>query len=296
MTKITPTNEEDDNVSERSESSSSILEDTAKDRKLSIRCYLIFLVVASILVTVLLLTGIWIVCFTTSVVRTSENVMSSQFSKTITYTTETISKLLLTSQNAKNTLWYNFDYQDTTRLNLLAYKIYKSSEPFFKGLIETVYFGDTKGGNKGILLLGGEPTLMFIDETGQYYSYCMDIPNNEYCKTRNQSEWDVVFGPFDMSKIMGVAQRSPNNPSFSLSYTDPTLPSITFMSMVNSHPVDKVGPDGFNYDWYFGIDISVSSISNYLESISKEIANSCSFIIELKTDFIVACRYLYYGS
>lgn len=91
---------------------------------------------------------------------------------------------------------------------------------------------------------------------------------------------------------MDVAQKYPNQPHYTLSYTDVTLPSVTFISLINSKPTSKVSAvnGGFTYDWYLGIDISVSSISRYLKEVIEVIPGSFVFVIELQTDYIIACK------
>ena len=157
--------------------------------------------------------------------------------------------------------------------------------------METLKLGDPYGGNKGIMMMNGIPSILLVNSTGQYWTYCDNITINEYCHTKS-SEPDVQLPPFDMSYILGVASEHVNKPTFTLSYTDPTLPSITFMSLVNSRPAsNETDISGINFDWYFGFDISVATISNYLKDITEKITGSLAFIIEIETEFIVASSY-----
>ncbi|KAG2393786.1 hypothetical protein C9374_003550 [Naegleria lovaniensis] len=258
---------------------------------ISIKCLIIVLLVSAIVVSVLFLTTVWVTSFSSSVSIMSDSLMMEQFTKIINYTDETITKVVVTSQTTKNILWHTFNYSDIVTNDLISYKLFKSAHDYLGDVLVTVYFGDTKGGNIGMFVYNGTPMIIYLNTTGQYFSYCKQTLALEYCITNSQYP-DVVLPPFDLGPIMDVAQNYPNQPTYTLSYTDVTLPSVTFMSLINSKPTLNVTRnDGFSYDWYLGIDMSVSSISQYLKKAIDNIPGSFVFTIEVKTDFIIASSF-----
>ena len=108
MTKVTPALEEPStNINEDSLSFVSADSDKClmKGRKKefivnqkpplsSIKCLLISLVVVVVVCTVLLLTTIWISCFSASITSLSQDIMFKHFSNIVTFTNETLTQVL----------------------------------------------------------------------------------------------------------------------------------------------------------------------------------------------------------
>ncbi|KAF0975662.1 hypothetical protein FDP41_004989 [Naegleria fowleri] len=256
----------------------------------SIKCMLILLVTTAIVAAVAFLTSIWISCFSTSVSTMGQELMSEHFTKIITFTDETFKQVIMTSESAKNTMWFDLNYNDTDYIDRTTFKIFKSAYQFLSTLMIDSYVGDPTGGNKGIMMMNGIPSILYVNDSGQYWTYCDNFQAHEQCVTKSSTP-DVILPPFDMSGILEIAQKHVNQPTFTMSYTDPTLPTITFLSLVNSKPTQNPLPGKPSFDWYFGFDISVSTISQYFKKITNDIGGSMAFAIEIDTDYIVASSY-----
>ncbi|KAG2386768.1 hypothetical protein C9374_002512 [Naegleria lovaniensis] len=257
----------------------------------SIKCMLILLVTTAIVAAVAFLTSIWISCFSSSVSTMSQDLMSQHFYKIITFTDETFKQVIMTSESAKNTMWFDLNYNNTDYINRTTFKIFKSAYQFLSTLMIDAYIGDPKGGNKGIMMMNGIPSILLVNESGQYWTYCDNFQMHEQCLTKSSTP-DVTLPPFDMSGLLEIAQNHANRPRFTMSYTDPTLPTITFLSLVNSKPAQA--PIAYGkpaFEWYFGFDITVTTISEYFKQITDDIGGSMAFAIETSTDYIVASSF-----
>src|SRR3989338_3496685 len=76
----------------------------------SIKCILIVLMVSLVLITALLLSTIWIACFSSSVSKLSADLLREQIHKVINFTDETVDKVLIVSETTKNVVWQTFEY------------------------------------------------------------------------------------------------------------------------------------------------------------------------------------------
>ena len=164
--------------------------------------------------------------------------MFKQFSNIVTFTNATLTQVLMTSESAKKYMWFDLNYNNTQWIDRTTFRIFKSAWNYLSTIMIDSYVGDPYGGNKGIMIMNGIPSLLLVNSTGQYWTYCNNFLQTDACQTNSQYP-DVVLPPFDMSYILNVAQTHVNTPYFTLSYTDVTLPSITFLSLINSKPTSR---------------------------------------------------------
>ena len=97
----------------------------------------------------------------------------------------------------------------------------------------------------------------------------------------------VELPPFDLSPLVTHSHEHSGRPSFSLSYVDSTVSSVTFLTLLNTFNSSRVS--NFNFNYYFGYDVTSASISSFLEKQTKSVDGSVAFVIETKTEFLIAC-------
>ncbi|KAF0980631.1 hypothetical protein FDP41_013114 [Naegleria fowleri] len=253
----------------------------------SIKFFLILLLCGSVIISVLILSAVWLGSLLPSIYSLSSNVKGLQSDKLATYIQQTIGNVVRISAATKSQLTSMLDYSNKTWIERQMYALYKSETQFQAGLTTTTYIGDDIGTCYGIISWNGQPTLVDTNLVDQKLYLCQNFENNDdYC--HHNSTPDVILSPFDMSVIIEIGNKFAGRPAFTPSYTDKTMPQYAFLSLINSWKLPSP-VNGNNFKYYFGYDLSVGSISSYLKKYTKsDTLGSRSMVIESDTNYIVA--------
>lgn len=201
----------------------------------------------------------------------------------------------MATETVRNSVWNDMDYYNRDEWLIdKTFMTYKSQEAYINGLFINSYFGDVLGGNKGITSSQSRAakspemylSLFVINSTGAYYKTC-DFDSSHTSCVRKGPTWDKIKPTFDLSTEVEQAQNLLNSTGFSDSYTDSGYPLWVWFSCVSVHSV----PGSSTFDWYFAIDLTVHSLSQYLLEFTSDIMNSLAVVIEIKTDAIIASMF-----
>ena len=295
MTRVKPTSSpeksypiEEQNQLLESTSQSSFEKDESKSSFFSSIKFLLMLMISLlVLISVIVLSVIWISTFSSSIAEQSTKVREEDFSKIVSFIERTLQDVLLVVESVKAQLYNDFNYLDPISLERHTYKTFKVVKNYLSQVVLAVYIGYPDGSNYGMVNLGDSAqyfnTTLGLD---QYFWECRDIASNEYCN--RTVEPNVVIPPFTSNYVAQFASTNPGNPVVTLSYADPTMPQFVFLTTVSSFTnVGTIKP-GDNFSFHFAFDMSVATVSNFLIEITKSVRGSTAFVIEKKTDFIIA--------
>ncbi|EFC43585.1 predicted protein [Naegleria gruberi] len=262
----------------------------------SVKFSLLMLVGASVLLTVVLLTLIWIPTFSSSIYTLSEANRLKEFNSIVSFVSQTVREIVMVSESSKNLLKYDFNVSDVSVVERAMYQIYKSEQKFHKGLTYSTYIGDSFGNLVGIVDLNGKHMFVLVDSNNTQLFECVDIWKNDLC-VRSQTP-NTSAPRLDMSVVVERGTLFLNSPSFTLSYVDSRFPYTVYITLVNSVSKAEDASLGIPFSFYFGYDISTTRISNYLNSESSDIPNSLAYILESSTGNIISSSFndFYYGT
>ncbi|KAG2393184.1 hypothetical protein C9374_009761 [Naegleria lovaniensis] len=253
----------------------------------SIKFFLILLLCGSVVISVLVLSAVWLGSLLPSIYGFSTSVKALESDKLASYIQQTIGNVVRISAAAKSQLTATLDYSNKTWVEKQMYAIFKSEMQFQAGLTTTTFIGDDIGTCYGIFSWNGMPALIDANLVDQKLYYCKDFEtHDDYCH-RNSTP-DAILSPFDLSIIVEIGNKFAGRPAFTPSYTDKTLPQYAFLSLINSWKL-PTPVNGNNFKYYFGYDLSVGSISNYLKKFSEsDELGSRSMVVEADSNYIVA--------
>ncbi|EFC38928.1 predicted protein [Naegleria gruberi] len=250
----------------------------------SIKFLLIILISLLILISVVLLSVIWISSFSSAVGEMSSKVRRQEFEKIVSFTQRILNDVMLVTESVKSQLYSDFDFD--TMIEKHMFKAMRVAQKYLPSVTQGVNIGDPFGAFYGLAHFGDEITFYNITPgKDQYYYNCRNFYTSDYCN--RSSEPDIVYPPFTSNFVAESASVNPGNPVFTVSYVDPTLPNFVFLTAVSSFKQGNI-KSGASFSYFFGYDMTVASISEFLVEITKEVSGSSSFIIEKKTDFIIA--------
>ncbi|KAF0978729.1 hypothetical protein FDP41_002549 [Naegleria fowleri] len=256
----------------------------------SSRVVLLILVSSSILLTMILLTLVWVPTFSSSVYSLSEKNRLKEFNGIVSFITQSIREVVLVSEASKNLLKYGFDFSNSTWVERAMYQIYKSEQQFHKGSTVSTYIGDVLGNVVGIVNAYGVDMLVVINNTHTLLYQCQ-TSDDDIC-VHNTKPNKILSGA-SMENTINQALRFPGEPSFTPSYVDTRNSDAVLISLVNSIQVENQ-----EIFYYFGYDISTRKIGSYLSETCTNIADSLVFIFESTTNNLISSsfpRFSYYN-
>ncbi|KAG2392141.1 hypothetical protein C9374_012393 [Naegleria lovaniensis] len=253
----------------------------------SSRVVLLVLVSMSILVTVILLTLVWVPTFSSSVYTLSEHNRRKEFNSIVSFVTQSIREVVIVSEASKNLLKYGFDFSNSTWIERAMYQIYKSEQQYHKGSTVSTYIGDVLGNVVGIVDSNGVDMLIVVNNSHTLLYQCQtDVVNSQDDVCLHQNNPNRILSRANMHNTINQALQYPGEPSFTPSYIDSTHPDVVLISLVNSIRLAKL--DIF---YYFGYDISTKKIGTYLQEFSKNIADSLVFVFESSTNNLISSSF-----
>jgi len=100
-----------------------------------------------------------------------------------------------------------------------------------------------------------------------------------------------TYATYDLSYIISVCNTYPGEQAYTLSYTDAAMPQYTFITMMNC--VARSTPDAFGnlFSFYYAVDLTAGTISEFLKNSTATIHGSKGFIVETETELLIACKY-----
>ncbi|EFC46301.1 predicted protein [Naegleria gruberi] len=215
----------------------------------SIKMWLILIISIIVLLTVFILSAIWLSSFMPSVVSYSSELRDFEFNNIISFVEQLIREVSMSSDNAKHLMLKSLDFSNRDQIEVLIYQFYKQQKGYMKGVVVTCNIGDNEGRSS--------------------------IP-------------DIQLGFFDLTVMITTGNTHPNKATMSLSFIDASQPQYTFITMYNSMPLTQPDPKGNKFKYYLAIDMSAETISQYLANATSKISGSKSFIIEMATQYMIA--------
>ena len=254
--------------------------------KISIKTCLILLVAFLEILTVLVLSSVWISCFLPYMLKWGSSVREKGFDNIVQFTHSTLKELMLVVETEKEILSDGFDPYDTALVEKHMFKLFKNEIKRHPSLPLTLFIGDHTRYNFGVFQLNETMIVSFLEDS---YWYCSDYELYDHCERNHSAPFDVVLDPIDMNDIWDTARAAPNGTRFTMSYADITLPSITFITLLS---MVKNTSDPSDYAFWIGYDVSVESFSRYLSLATREIDGAIAFTIEVSTNYLISSKYL----
>ncbi|KAG2387490.1 hypothetical protein C9374_001084 [Naegleria lovaniensis] len=252
----------------------------------SIKYILITLIVGLIVMSVLILSAIWVSCFSTTVSEMSHSIRDKDFSRMVTYTDETLKRVAFFMSMFKGQLLNDYKTMDDTLVNHI-YKAYKSLMKYESMLTFALFLGEYHGNTLGMTQLGNNFVLLNLTYgKNQSFYICRDFYNNDYCN-RNSTP-DLVRSAFTNQAPSETANNNPGKTLFAPSFTDPTHPDVTFLTLMSSFELSAPLGNGQRVSHAIGYSMSTKFLSLFLVEMTKSIAGSHTFIIEVETNYIIA--------
>ncbi|KAG2388164.1 hypothetical protein C9374_001014 [Naegleria lovaniensis] len=252
----------------------------------SIKYILINLIVGLIVLSVLILSAIWVSCFSATVSELSNNIRDKEFSKIVTYTDETLNRVAFFMTTFKGQLLNDYKTMDRTLENHI-YRAYKSLMKYESMLTFALFLGEYHGNTLGMTQMGNNFVLLNLTYgQNQKFYICRDFHNFDYCN-RNSTP-DMVRPAFTDQAAANTANNNPGKTLFAPSFTDPTLPDVTLLSLLTSFELNPPASNGQTVSHLIGYSMTTKFLSLFLIEMTKSIAGSHTFIVEVNTDYIIA--------
>ncbi|EFC48686.1 predicted protein [Naegleria gruberi] len=215
----------------------------------SIKMWLILIISVIVLLTVFILSAIWLSSFIPSVVEYSKELRDFEFDNIVAFVKQTIREVKMTSETGKHLMMKTLDFSNRDQIEVLIYQFLKQQWTYLKGLVVTNHIGDNEG---------------------------------------RSSTPDIQLGFFDLTILINAGNAHPGKPTITNSFIDASQPQYTFITMVNSIELPQPDLKGNKFKYYLGTDLSAETISQYLAHVTLKLSGSKSFIIEMATQYIIA--------
>ncbi|KAL9645173.1 hypothetical protein ABK040_002375 [Willaertia magna] len=254
----------------------------------SIRCCLMSVFTVAILLCIVSLVVIWATPFSTSISTLAYDVRESNFNTIKNFIIKTTNEVVMISEVNQHLMSNNYNISNTEKIIADTFQIYKALYHYHSDIMVTVYVGDNRGNCLGIMNVEKVPMLFQMWEgTGNPYNEtwlttCSDMYLHNTCVRNNTP--DIINPRFNMTPLVEIAKQHPGKPYWIESYIDVTMPNVVFISIISS--VIKKGYT--EPPFYFGFDISVKSISDFLKTILDKKIQSTAFVLEADTGYIIA--------
>ncbi|KAG2388153.1 hypothetical protein C9374_001003 [Naegleria lovaniensis] len=251
----------------------------------SIKYVLIIMIVGLIILSVLILSAIWVSCFSATVSELSHSVRDKEFSRIVSYADESLTRVAFFLETFKGQLLKDYQAMDHVLENHL-YLAWKSLMKHEASLSYALFVAEYEGGALGMSIFGNLTWFLNITYAqNQQFYICHDVPNHEYCN-RNSTP-DMILPAFTDKVATDTVTRNPGKTIFAPSFTDPTQPNIVFLTLLTSYKLDVPKSDR-TVSHFIGYCMTARFLSLFLVEMTKSITGSHTFIIEVETDFIVA--------
>ncbi|KAG2375028.1 hypothetical protein C9374_010032 [Naegleria lovaniensis] len=283
-------NEEDDlllDEDDDKESLSSNQKNKVSSFHLSIRFCLIFLVCSLIMCSIVVLSATWLSSFSPTITELSSRVRDYEFLSVVDYANQTLREIAISSEMIAGQLGFSYNFRDYSYTETVVYRAFVSEKKHHDGVVTTTYTCNAFQECIGVIDYGGVP--LFINTSLEYntqYLYTCHGLTTDYCN--RSSIPDDVTPPFDFTYLTSVCNANPGRQVYSLSYADPTVPDMVFVTLLNCRPKMKENGKSNQFDYFYALDLTTDTISAFLKQASKKIKASVGFIVEVETEQLIA--------
>ncbi|EFC37624.1 predicted protein [Naegleria gruberi] len=256
----------------------------------SIKFCLILAKFMVVLLSVSTLSIIWISSFAPTVSELSSKVRDSEINVIIKNTVNTLSEIAHVGKIMRQqVLSYGYGISDYSKVEVSMYGNYKTSQELYGGVTIASYIGDPYNNCFGTMTwtstASGAATFNITPTDFQIF-YCASMSDNERCI--RDSTPNEVLGFYDMKILIESCNNYPNDVVFTPSFADPILPQYTWVSMLSCVPRTTPDAYGNKFSLYYGMDLTITSISDFLKNKTRSIYGARGFFIETKSSYLIA--------
>ncbi|KAL9648894.1 hypothetical protein ABK040_003823 [Willaertia magna] len=266
----------------------------------SIRFILPITMVVTIIISIILISIIWISCFAASLSTFAEKNKRSEFYQLKSYILKSIEEIRNVGFTMANILQIELDFNNSSRIEHLMYQFFMSEYRARPTTLVAIYCGDEFANTIGVVKLGEatKPSALYA-----YYNYsltpnfvncvngsmgdgyiniyeCNNFENLNYCNRTNVPT--SVLKTFEMAACPVAMNGTIGNVTWLKSYEDPAFPGIVFLTLT----VSFLTSDGKKA--WVAYDISIDTFSTYLKNSVQELPGALSLVIETQNNYIIA--------
>ncbi|EFC36690.1 predicted protein [Naegleria gruberi] len=245
----------------------------------SVKFFIISMITILVVLSALIISATWLSSFGPAITSLSSTIRKNEFESVRSYIEKTVQEIVLVVNTAKSQI-HEDDLDHPDKLELSMFKFYKSEFETHDALPSAILIGNQTG-SISIINWGTIPAFVDIGTSYQKVYYCLAGLTVDYCK-RSVTP-NMIMPSFELSGLYATAKSNPDNSLFTPSYN--VGADLTFVTMMTSWLKSNSTTE---ISKYLAFSMELKRISKFLEDLVSSIARSTAFIIETKTDYLIA--------